>query len=200
MSGSKRIDRVISDGRRLGGRLRRSILGDTTRRGGLALLFTVLLVMGVAALSLTVDAVSASPSGALLKSVSAHEDTVGFFGSGLDVSIDFVNPGPAFSGWIQIDGESRRVLRAVEVPAGAGTLLFSTQRVDYRGFLHLRLLDAGEVPLTPWSDAMIEPGTDVLVLGPGSGDIADFLAGTIGGWRRSPPRPPPWCGGRCGRP
>ena len=154
-----------------------------TRRGGLALLFTVLLVMGVAALSFMVDVVSASPSGVLLKSVSAHEDTVGFFGSGLDVSIDVVNPGPAFSGWIQIDGESRRVLRAVEVPAGAGTLLFSTQRVDYRGFLHLRLLDAGEVPLTPWSDAMIEPGTDVLVLGPGSGDIADFLAGTIG-WLR----------------
>ncbi len=180
MSGRERIDRVISGSRRSGGRLYRSVRRLTPGHGALTLLFAILLAVGAAALSSPVEVVLASSSEVLFESVSAHEDASGFYRSGLDVSIDVVNPGEAFSGWVEIEGDRRRVLRAVEVPGGATTLRFSTQRVDYRGFLHLRLLEEGEAPLTPWSDATIEPRTEVLVLGPGSGDIADFLARTLG--------------------
>ena len=130
-----RIDPAISAGRSGGGRLCRSICRGATGRGGLALLFAVLLAVGVAALLMPSGNAQASPSGVRLGAVSAHEDAGSAYGSGLDVSLDVVNPGEAFSGWIEIEGDRRRVLRGVEVPPGGGTLRFSSYRVDYRGFL-----------------------------------------------------------------
>lgn len=100
----------------------------------------------------------------------------GFDATRTAITLGVTNGLGPFSGWLEVSGADRRVLVAIEVPAGSSRLVTSAYPADNRGTVRVRLLDASEAPVSAWATSTVDYGTGALVVGGGFADPAGFIS------------------------
>jgi len=159
------------------------------RRWAFAFLVAVLLLGCGAASAPLVDllpggaALTAAP--ALSAPFSTHLSVVsvrGGYSDRLSVTVAVTNDGAPLAGWLEVSGTERRVLVAVDVPAGTSRLAAAAYPVDNRGNVRVRLLDANEEPVSARVSAVVDYVSHALVVGERRAGIAEQLsqAGWLG--------------------
>ncbi|MHB1343092.1 MAG: hypothetical protein ACYCX3_01880 [Thermoleophilia bacterium] len=122
-------------------------------------------------------ALTAAP--ALSAPFSTHLSVVsvrGGYSERLSVTVAVTNDGAPFVGWLEVSGTERRVLVAVDVPAGSSRLAAAAYPVDNRGNVRVRLLDADEEPMSARISAVVDYVSHVLVVGERRAGIAEQLS------------------------